>query len=125
MRMEGASALVVCLTVVLEPLMGTGPISKYLPIQRHLVDHRVLMRDAQIRAVLPAPHVAALHAGAFLHRVHQRAQQHFVVIAEPSGGPLAEQLLHHRRRHAEVIAQALAGRGASRPWTCARADRPG
>ena len=31
MRIEGASVRLVCFTVVLDPLMGTGPISKYFP----------------------------------------------------------------------------------------------
>ena len=31
MRMDGPSVRVVCLTVLDPPLIGTGPISKYLP----------------------------------------------------------------------------------------------
>jgi len=32
-RMEGARREVTCFTLTGEPLMGTGPMSKYLPIQ--------------------------------------------------------------------------------------------
>ena len=61
-------------------------------------------------AVVPALGVAALHAPALFHRVGQRAQQHLVVIAEPAGGALAQQALHHHRSHVELVGQP-GGRG--------------
>ena len=101
--MEGASVRLVCFTVLVDPLMRTGPISKYLPDQRHLVQHRVIDGDAQIVAVLPFQRVATLHAPAFFHCVDQGAQQHFVVIGEPARGAFSQQALHHHRRQVEFV----------------------
>ncbi len=78
------------------------------------MDDRIGDEHPRIGAVLPALVVAPLDALALFDRIHQRGQEHLVVIGEPTGGALAQQFFHHGVAHREVVFTRGAGGGVFR-----------
>src|ERR1019366_5605992 len=79
------------------------PDSEIFPQHRHAANHRIFRHQEHIPPPSPLLRIRPLHPLPFFHPVRERLQQHLVVIAEPTGRPLPQQPLHHRRRQLAVV----------------------